>query len=468
MLILAKRMWAQHTLLIGILGVGLLVRLIFLFDFGGTGYKIVDEEDYYHLASSLFSGLGFAWGPDRPTSMRAPLYPGFMAMVWTIMGERSLFAVRTIQVVISLANVVLLYQLGRRLFSQRVAVFAAAIFCFYPSLIAFNFLVLTEVLFTFLLTLFVFGYVVLAQTNKGRVALGIGIVLGLAALTRSILWPFPLVLCPLMFFTLSGNNTTRLKLAALLFLGYALVVTPWAVRNTNLQGVLTIVNSAGGMTLLMGNYEHTPVDRAWDPSTLRGKDSIFANLKTQHPESTEWTTGQKEKWAKEQALAYMLEHPMVTLKRTIIKFGSFWGLERTILAGFNVGYYHPPRWFVLMCTVLIPLAYAVVMILACFGVFLAVPEDRRVHWLLVLIVLFVSGLHAVVFGHSRYHLPLMPLIILYAASALSQKSWTQLREGMAQAVGPVVACGVLVFVWGREIFVVEADRIRVFVHSLFG
>lgn len=468
MLELVKRMWAQHAILMGILGVGLFVRLIFLFQIGGTGFKIIDERDYYHLGSSLLSGLGFAWGPDRPTSMRAPLYPGFLAVIWAIVGERSLLAIRLFQVVISLANVVLLYHVGQRLFSKKVGLIAAAIFCFYPSFIAFNFLLLTEVLFTFLLTLFVFGYVVLVQTNKGKVALGLGIVLGLAALTRSILWPFPLVLCPLMFFTLSGEKSTRLKLAGLLFLGYVIVITPWAVRNTNLQGVLTIVNSAGGMTLMMGNYENTPDNRPWDPSTMRGEKSIFANLKKQHPESSEWTVGQKEQWAKKQALAYMVEHPVVTFKRTIKKFGSFWGLERTILAGFNVGYYHPPRWFVLMCTILIPLGFALVMIFGCLGLFLAVPEDRRVHWLLILLFLFVSGLHSVVFGHSRYHLPLMPLVGLYAAAAISCRSWNQLRFGMARAVGPVMACGLLVFAWGREILVVEADRIRVFVHSLFG
>lgn len=465
---LVKRMWAQHAILMSILGAGLCVRLIFLFDFGGTGFKIVDERDYYHLGSSLFSGLGFAWGPDRPTSMRAPLYPGFLAMVWSLVGERSLFAIRTAQVIISLANVVLLYHLAKRLFNKKVALLAAGMFCFYPSFIAFNFLLLTEVLFTFLLTIFVFGCVLLLQSHKGTVAFGVGVTLGLAALTRSILWPFPLLLCPLMFFTLPGDKMRRLKLVALLFIGYAIVVTPWAVRNTNLQGVVTVVNSAGGMTLLMGNYEHTNINRAWHPSALKGEHSIFANLKAQHPKSSEWTTGQKEAWAKEEALTYMLEHPVITFKRTIIKFGSFWGLERTILAGFKIGYYHPPPWFVLMCTIFIPLAYIVLMILACLGLFLGAPDNRQIHWLLILIILFVAGLHSVVFGHSRYHLPLIPLMTLYAASALAQRSWSQLREGFAKAVGPAMACVGLILVWGREIFVVESDRIRVLVHSIFG
>ncbi len=468
MVTLVKRMWAEHAILMSVLGVGLLVRLIFLQEMGGTGFKIVDEQHYYQLASSIFSGLGFAWGPDRPTSIRPPLYPGFLYMVWTLVGEKSLYAVRAVQVVISLANVVLLYHLARRLFNQRVAHWAAAIFCLYPSMIAFNFLLLTEVLFTFLVTLFALAYVILLQSHKGGVALGAGLALGLAALTRSILWPLPLVLCPLMLFTLPGKKTTRLKLAALLFLGYAMIVAPWAVRNTNLQGVVTVVNTMGGLTLLMGNYEHTPVDRAWDPSTLRGEHSIFENLKTEHPESVDWTEGQKEKWAQKKAVAFILENPGLTIKRSLIKWGSFWGLERTILAGFHLKYYDPPRWFALLTTVMIPLSYTLVMILACLGIFLAIPEDRRAHGFFMLLLLFVSGLHALVFGHSRYHLPLMPLLIVYAASAIASKSWNQLRHGLPKVVGPVAASVGLIVVWSREVFVVEGERIRVFVQSLFG
>ncbi len=458
----------QHAALLGVLAAGLLVRVIFLVETAGTGLQIVDEQHYYQLASSLFSGIGFAWGPDKPTSIRPPLYPGFLALVWTVIGEKSLIAVRGVQIVISLVNVVLLYQLGRRIFSQRVALVAATIFCFYPSIVAFNFLLLSEVLFTCLLTAFLLLAVRLIQTNKGWMALGAGLTLGLAALTRSIVWPFPLVLCPLAFLTLSGSKATRLKLSAVLLLGYLMIVAPWAVRNTNLQGVFTVVNSMGGITLLMGNYEHTPMDRAWDPMTLHGEASIYALMKKEHPESIHWTEGQKEQWAKQQAVAFMVQNPGLTLHRSLIKFASFWGLERTVPAGFQAGLYHPPAWFAMAVTFLVPIVYAWVMILACFGLFWGLPEERRAHWLMILLIAVVSGLHSLVFGHSRYHLPLMPLLILYAASALVQHPWHRFREGLVKAAGPVFACLVLFVAWGREVFVVEADRIRGLLQSLMG
>lgn len=464
----AKQLWTQHSTLMWILAGGLAIRVIFLVNTANAELKIVDEQHYFQLASSLFSGLGFGWGADRLTSIRPPLYPGFLALVWTIVGEKSLFVIRGIQVLLSLLNVILLYQLGQRIFSKRIALVAAAIFCFYPSIVAFNFLLLTEVLFTTLLTTFLLCAVVLIQTNKGEMALGAGLTLGLAALTRSVVWPFPLILCPLAFFALSGTKANRLKLSAIFLLGFLLVVAPWAVRNTNLQGVLTVVNTMGGITLMMGNYEHTPLDRAWDPRTLHGDQSIFIKMAKEFPESVDWTEGQKENWAKREAVTYMLDHPGVTLHRSVIKFSNFWGLERTILAGFRPGVYHPPPWFAMLMTFLIPMAYICVMILACFGLFRGLPEERRAHWLFVILILGVSGLHSVVFGHSRYHLPLMPLFILYAASALVSRPWNRVREGVVNFAGPVLACLALFIVWGREVLIVEAERIRGLLTSLIG
>jgi len=456
---------SKYGLLILLLVLGLAVRLVFLHQTSEIGLETVDERHYHQLGSNILSGWGLAWGPGEPTSIRPPLYPAFLALVWALVGTESLIAVRGVQIVLSLFNVLFLYQLGLRVFSHRVALLAAAVFCFYPTLLAFNYLLLTEVLFTFLLTLFVFGYVVLVQTGKISIAVGTGCVLGLAALTRSILWPFPILLCPLAFIMLPGSRLGRLRLVGCLFLGYLVIVGPWAVRNTALQGEFTVVNTMGGITLLMGNYEHTPLNRAWDPITLRGERSIFKELRQQHPESSTWTEGQKEKWAQHRALENMRKQPLLTIKRSLVKFANFWGLERVIVAGIQQGYYQPPRWFTGLATFLISFAYMGVMLLACLGIFRAAPKDQRVHAFFIILILFISGLHSLTFGHSRYHLPLLPLLILYGASAFAQRSWLSLREGLPVAAAPVAAWTLLLAIWGREILVVETDRIKNLVHS---
>ena len=63
----------------------------------------------------------------------------------------NLQAVRVLQILMALATVLLVYRLGRRVFNHDVACYAAGVFWLYPSLVFFNFTILTETLFTFLL-----------------------------------------------------------------------------------------------------------------------------------------------------------------------------------------------------------------------------------------------------------------------------------------------------------------------------
>jgi 4-amino-4-deoxy-L-arabinose transferase-like glycosyltransferase len=283
-------------ILLTVMAAGLLMRLVLLYATRDTGLMIVDEQHYHALALNLLHGNGFAWGPRNLTSIRPPLYPAFLALVWKMTGTESLFVIRIAQILVALANIYLVYRLGLFLFDSRIALLAALSLCVYPSILAFNVFILTEVLFTFLLTLMVLGVVTLLKTNSAWVASCSGVVLGLAALTRSVLWPFPAIACPFLLFALPGSWWRRFVIVALFCMGYAAVVMPWAIRNTRLQGVPTMIDTMGGIALRMGNYEYTPLNRAWDPVTLHGDKSIFQGLREEHPDVPSWTEGQKEKW----------------------------------------------------------------------------------------------------------------------------------------------------------------------------
>jgi 4-amino-4-deoxy-L-arabinose transferase-like glycosyltransferase len=454
--------------LLVLIALGTVLRLMLLYTTREMKLMIVDEQHYHTLALSLLHGEGFAWKPEKLTSLRPPLYPTFIAFLWQIWGGESLLLIRATQMCLSLVNVYILYRIGLVLFNARVALLAAAGLCFYPSLVAFNYFLLTEIIFTFLLSLFVLGYVTLLKAERLWVAWATGVALGCAALTRSIVWPFPLLLCPLAFWSLTGSVKRRMWIVATILLGYALVVTPWAVRNTRLQGVVTVVDTMGGLTLRMGNYEHTDLNRAWDPATLFGEKSIYQALYREHGNVSSWTEGQKEKWALRKSLIYMLDHPQITFQRMIVKFASFWGLERVVIAGWQQGFYQPPRWAAAGGTLLIPLSYMLVMVLACFGAFLSPPPDRRMHAFLVLLLGFICGIHTLTFGHERYHLPLIPFLLLYAGAAVTPETWACIRNEGQKLIGPVTASALLVLVWGREVFILEAERIRALFAVLLG
>ncbi len=437
--------------------IGALLRVCILYNTNDLGTPITDEQHYRVIAQSLAAGRGFAGTDGQPTSLRPPLYPAVLAGIWTVSPD-NLQAVRVFQILLSLATAALVYVLGSRVFDARIGAWAAGICWLYPSFIFFDFLILTETLFTFLLVAFVLSVVLLVQSPRASLAIACGVTLGLGALTRSILWPLPLLLCPLLAVLIRAPLARRLALPCLVLAGYAVVVAPWAVRNTRLQGVVTIVDTMGGMNLRMGNYEYTPDDRMWDAVALNGEKSWVHGLSRDFA-GQPVTEGQKEKWAQRKALEYMRAHPGTTLRRGLIKFADFWGLEREFAAGVQNGFYAPPAWLQVFGSVAIVLAYAIVIAAGAAGIWLTAPEDWRMHVVLLLPVAVIMGAHTIVFGHSRYHLPLMPIFAIYAAAVLSARVPAYRFSHRPVLVGAAVTVTVLFSVWIRQIVIQDFARI---------
>jgi 4-amino-4-deoxy-L-arabinose transferase-like glycosyltransferase len=362
----------------------------------------------------------------------------------------------------TLATTALVYGIGASVFSQRVGRYAAALCWLSPSLMFFNFLMLTETVFTFLLTGFLYLTVRLVRTPNAGFAIGAGAALGLAALTRSILWPAPLLVCPLVGLVVRAPRAQRILLPALVLAGYAVVVTPWAIRNTRLQGVLTVVDTMGGLNLRMGNYDHTPADRMWDAVALTGEKNWSYELPKDLP-GAHVTEGQKDKWAQRKAIEYVIAHPLITAERSLIKFADFWGLEREFVAGVQKGLFAPPKWFTAVAGLALLLVFPAVALAAAVGIWFAVPEDRRMHIVLLLPVVLIAGVHTIVFGHSRYHVPLFPILALYAAAVFVEAGWKLWRLNRLSFAGAAVCALTLVFIWTRQILITDLERIRAFI-----
>ena len=427
--------------------------------------RIVDEQHYAQLASSVLHLHQFALSDGKPTSGRPPLYPALIAGLWGVAGVDDPQVVRGAQVVLGLAMVVLTYLLALRLFDRRTAIGAAAIVCVYPSLLFAGMLLLTEVLFTTLLLVFVLLYLAMRKRPAFPLALLTGATLGCAALTRSVLWPFPFVFVPLVLMSTSGTIWRRVGVSACCLLGFVLVVGPWSLRNTRIQQTFTVIDTMGGMNLRMGNYEYTPEDRMWDAVNLTGDQNWSHALGQTRADALTLTAGQKDKWAQRAAIDYMVAHPATTLRRSILKFADFWGLEREMIGALQQGLYHPPAWFAILAIIAVVLSYPIVVLSATVGMFREIPEDRWMHVLIGAVVLFIVGVHTVVFGHSRYHLPLIPFLAVYASAAWARESWRDVVRNPWVATGPALLMAILLAAWCHEVLFRDADRIRVLLQA---
>jgi 4-amino-4-deoxy-L-arabinose transferase-like glycosyltransferase len=449
----AKR-WLPPRLAL-VLAIGLTLRLtvaawLWLY---APRLDVWDESDYDTLAINLAQHADFAYEPGQPTSLRPPLYPAIVAAVYLVAGEHNYTAVRVLQAAVGTLTAWIVFALARGLYDERTGIVAAAICVCYPSLVAATGVILTETLFTF----FLCAACLLLQQCLSRDRLwrfaALGAVLALGALTRSILWLFPPVL--LLFLLAFDPNRyfgRRLLHATIAVVAFAVVIAPWAYRNTKLQQTFTAVDVMGGRNFMMGNYEFTPIDRPWDAISITGDNAWHAVLRAHTPEAKGATQGQLDKLALKYGLQYVWQHPEQSLARDVAKFFHFWQLERELVAGLSLGYWGglPKPWVLALAAAIVG-SYVSVLSAGILGWALRPPKQWRMHLFLLLIVAFVCGIHTLVFAHSRYHLPLMPLLGIYAAAA-----WTARRTLLTQWRRPAfwlagTLCLVLALSWWREL-----------------
>src|SRR5262245_671246 len=243
--------------------------------------------------------------------------------------------------------------------------------------------------------------------------------------------------------------------AVLLALLVALTV-PWVVRNTRVQGTFTLIATNGGMVFLAGNYEHTPADRPWRANTL---DPEF---KVRYLFSQDLSEGVTQKLAVRRALAFIAEHPWLTIRNSVIRVATVWCLVRAVIGVFLKGTYGAVAApTVVAVTIAIFAGYVLVVLGGLAGLCYALSRGgpaMGAHFYFAALIVFVTAVHAPVSGHPRYHLPLIPLFAVYAAQAwvIRRELWAARRSWPMYAAS---ACaGLLAIVWAREVLFVELAR----------
>jgi hypothetical protein len=447
-----EQAWGRH--LLWILAAGAVVRLLFFLFLGDLDLK-VDELQYQQIGVNISQGQGFMLD-GRLTSWRPPFYPFVLSVLYTIAGTNDPTVTRGMQAILSLLNCVLVYLLARRLFGARVGVGAAALFAFYPAMLFYNNHLLTEVVFTFLLTLT--GYCFVAYLGSGRLALlaATGLTLGLAVLTRDTVWPLVGVMSLLAWYGRRLSVRSWITHSAVLVLAFVVIVGPWAVRNTRLHGTPMFISPLAGIAFFAGNYEHTPMDRPWHYHSF-GRDQRWRGIFPQ-----DLSEAEEQKLAFRKGLEFVMANPGLTLRRDVIKAANLWGMERSVigvLVGGRYGDLGRPAIVAVTAAILAAQAFVIVAGLTglCFALARGGPS-MPFHLLFSAALFIFTVAHAAAYGHPRYLLPFVVFFAAYAAYAwtIRHEIWARRRSGAFRMAS--VFASLLVLIWGREIFVVDLAR----------
>ena len=426
-----------------------------------------DQCDYLDLADGILAGEGlrahdgYLWPPGLPY---------FLAVCRGLLGE-SLTPTRILLALASSATVPLVFFLGLRLYDRRAGLAAAAVFAFYPNLVAFTHYLWPGSIYIFW---FVLGFALLVRSPSTslREAIAAGLCLGVAALFKGMALLFvPLAALWLVWRGGAGPDAAepggdmeeldaapartapagraRLVVALGLVGASLLPVLPWAARNWVTYQRFLLVDATSGRNLYIGT--NVPPPSNWDYG--------FDERRRVHggrPRCSDENIVDRDRCEVRNGLAFIASHPGLMLARIPLKMADLLNPSSFLVRHARLGKYPHlfAPWEIGLLTLVAALAWMVVAALGWAGlVLLPGAPGRR---LLIILLAYHLAIHAVTFGMTRFRLPMVPFLVVAAAPLLT-RPWGPLLKGSPAWRAALAAGGVLLLIllWAsrwRQVF----------------
>ena len=455
---------------------GLLLRLVFFsasLPFGGFPL-VVDEGNYFGIAGPLSEGEGFV---DKWAWLRPPGYPVFLAfflVVW-----RSLPAAAFAQILLSVANIGLLYALAMEVFAfrpdfprrraQAVGLVAAGLLAINPHAVLYSNLFMPETLYMLALTIMAwallrgirsdFGFWILdfgfrrriprnsleedsleisnRQNNpKSKIqnpkSLLLFALAGLAAAAaiylRSLLLTFVPLMLAWVWWVLPRDVSDvkspirrrwswRSLLPIAVFLAAMFgAILPWTVRNYFEYNRFMLVDGVGGLNI-------------WQYNDDISRDEVIARL-MEIPNPVD-----RDRYASEQGVRAILANPVRFASDAVERFADSWPVESFTELRVSIRDKYPG----MDCTYMDIYAwletgfYITLGLLAIWGFALAPGRTFKGLFFLFLLHYAVTTM----FAHAefRYRMPLYPFASLYAGFATANFGFWILDFGSRRRFG---------------------------------
>jgi len=366
-----------------------------------------DFAMYDIFARRLVAGLGYVEKDGSPTAYWSVGYALFLAGIYKAVGHHY-FAVKLVQTGLAVATALCVYLLALP-FSKPVARLAALGAALWPSLIGMTDLLASENLFVplFVLSVLLFGHI--AEARPRAHPLLAGGVLGLATLVRPV--AAGLGVCALLFALFRRRDLPR-TVGRLALAGAAavLVVLPWSVRNLRQMGALVPVSTSGGLNLWMGNH-HAATGGWVEPTSLR-------------PVTAHLTEVQRDRFYRGLAWAYIRAHPLRVIALAPRKLWHFAARDTVTVGWMHFDSLAAPRplWLKYVLAGAAQGYYVLGLLLALCGLAWRVLRRPPGKWI-ALVCAYYVGVHLALRGDARFHLPILPLLAIFAAFAAA--TWAE-------------------------------------------
>lgn len=356
-----------------------------------------DMLTYHERAIRLVRGLPYG---DHG---RAPFYPYLIACVYRLAGVHAT-AAYVFQSILEAGAIAFLAFAASRRFGRRAGIAAGLIGSFYPARIVYSGLLLSENAAVILVTLFAGTLLLLEERPSGARAFIAGGLAGMSLLARP---PLFLIVGAAVaaIWALSIPVRKRVGLSALALAGFLAAAVPWGWSSRIETGYFVLGDVATGLNLWLGNnpdfhgrYGLPPPVAGFDFS-----DDYRENARLRR-----------------EAVAYAVSHPARTVAMWIPKTSYWWSPEhRDLMYLYSNGWIpEVPPVLIWSFYVLVGAGFVLLVPFALRGFFSGVSPARIG---CAVGVLAIWGVHLLAFADSRYHMPSLPFLWVFAGIGVARK-----------------------------------------------
>lgn len=419
----------RHRLLVAIIAISVLFRIGAAIYMGNEVVNLpgtFDQISYHKLALRVLNGHGFSFGEEwwpataagAPTAHWSFLYTFYLVVVYAVFGPNPVIA-RIIQAILmGIFQPLVAYLLGSKVFNRKVGCLAAALTMVYAYYIYYSATLMTEPFYITAIMASLYVSIRLVEVlsedllyfSRQKIfpfAIILGLLLGVAVLLRQLF----LLVVPFIFvwiwFSVHAYNGRSAILPLTITGGTILaMILPFTIYNFLRFDQFVLLNTNAGYAFFWGNH---PVHGDHFYPILPAELGTYKDLIPEDLLVLDEAAMEKE--LLKRGLQFIIEDPIRMMQLALSRipeYIKFW----------------PSRDSSLVSNLARVSSFGILWPFMLIGM-LSVFFSRRYRLklqspisLLLLFVLFYSGIHVLTWTLIRYRLPVDAVMILFAAHAI--------------------------------------------------
>jgi len=338
----------------------------------------------------------------------------FLALIYKTLGH-NVVAVKIIQALLIAATCIITYKIGKELFDARIGYYSALLTALHPAFLIISSHLISENLFTFLLSLAIFSLILSIKRHSLGLYLVFSFLLALATQVRLTTVLFPIFLLGGL---LLKKDKLALKYGLITIALMVLLQVPWSVRNYVNFGHFNPFADYGGV-LWLGSFVKGDAHQD-NPRVKEAIKEIDEEENYNEPNTGKSSSKLQQKYLR-LGIQNIKDHPFRYIALSPKKILRLWIGSYCALFMVNISFAEFMHnidlirsCFFILIYKLSGLLYSLAVF--CFGIIGMILGFKNWQKILplYLIVGYFTFLHIVVFANSYVGIPALPYMIIFA------------------------------------------------------